>query len=102
RVIYVGTFSKTMAGSFRTGYLAAAARLASELNELKVVTAVSTSAHDERLIFQLIEHGHYLKHLRRLRARASAATTASVEALEALGFAIRRPIGGGFYLWIDL
>src|SRR5690606_27146904 len=37
RVIYVGTFSKTMAGSFRTGYLAAAARLASELNELKVV-----------------------------------------------------------------
>lgn len=102
RVIYVGTFSKTMAGSFRTGYLAAAPRLASELNELKVVTAVSTSAHDERLIFQLIEHGHYLKHLRRLRARASAATAASVEALEALDFVIRRPIGGGFYLWIDL
>jgi len=102
RVIYIGTFSKTLAGSFRTGYLAAAPRLASELNELKVVTAVSTSAHDERLIFQLIEHGHYLKHLRRLRARASKATTESVEALEALGLSIRRPIGGGFYLWIDL
>jgi len=102
RVIYIGTFSKTMAGSFRTGYLAAAPQLASELNELKVVTAVSTSAHDERLIFQLVEHGHYLKHLRRLRARASAATAASVEALEALGLQIRRPIGGGFYLWVEL
>lgn len=102
RVIYIGTFSKTLAASFRTGYLAAAPRLASELNELKVVTAVSTSAHDERLIFQLVEHGHYLKHLRRLRARASAATAASVKALEALGFGIRRPIGGGFYLWIEL
>lgn len=102
RVIYIGTFSKTLAASFRTGYLAAAPRLAGELNELKVVTAVSTSAHDERLIFQLIEHGHYLKHLRRLRKRASDATAASVEALEALGFNIRRPIGGGFYLWIDL
>lgn len=102
RVIYIGTFSKTMAGSFRTGYLAAAPHLASELNELKVITAVSTSAHDERLIFQLIEHGHYLKHLRRLRARASEATAASVDALEALGLAIRRPIGGGFYLWIEL
>lgn len=102
RVIYVGTFSKTLAGSFRAGYLAAAPRLASEINELKLITAVSTSAHDERLIFQLIEHGHYLKHLRRLRSRASKATSESVSALEALGFQIRRPIGGGFYLWIDL
>ncbi|MFD0847264.1 aminotransferase-like domain-containing protein [Sphingosinicella xenopeptidilytica] len=102
RVIYIGTFSKTLAGSFRTGYLAAAPRLASELNDLKIATAVSTSAHDERLIFQLVEHGHYLKHLRRLRARASAATTASVDALEALGLTIRRPIGGGFYLWVEL
>jgi DNA-binding transcriptional MocR family regulator len=102
RVIYIGTFSKTLAGSFRTGYLAAAPKLAGELNELKVVTAISTSAHDERLIFQLVEHGHYLKHLRRLRARASAATAASIEALEGLGFSIRRPIGGGFYLWVEL
>lgn len=102
RVIYIGTFSKTLAASFRTGYLAAAPQLASELNELKVVTAVSTSAHDERLIFQLIEHGHYLKHLRRLRARASAASEACVEALESLGLSLRRPIGGGFYLWIEL
>jgi DNA-binding transcriptional MocR family regulator len=102
RVIYIGTFSKTLAGSFRAGYLAGAANLASELNELKVITTISTSAHDERLIFQLIENGHYLKHLRRLRARASAATAESVEALEALGLTIRRPIGGGFYLWVDL
>ena len=102
RVLYIGTFSKTLAASFRCGYLAAAPRLAGELNELKVVTAVSTSAHDERLIFQLIEQGHYLKHLRRLRLRASKATIESVEALERLGFRIRRPFGGGFYLWIEL
>ena len=102
RVIYIGTFSKTLAGSLRTGYLAASPQLAAELNELKVITTVSTSAHDERLIFQLIEHGHYLKHLRRLRTRASKATADSVKALEACGFEIRRPIGGGFYLWIDL
>ncbi len=102
RVIYIGTFSKTLAGSLRCGYIAAAPKLASELNELKVITAVSTSAHDERLIFQLVEHGHYLKHLRRLRSRASKATAESVKALEDIGFDVRRPIGGGFYLWIDL
>jgi DNA-binding transcriptional MocR family regulator len=102
RVIYIGTFSKTLAGSLRTGYLAASPKLAAELNELKVITTVSTSAHDERLIFQLIEHGHYLKHLRRLRARASKATAESIEALESCGFEINRPVGGGFYLWISL
>ncbi|MDG2535897.1 PLP-dependent aminotransferase family protein [Sphingomonas sp. HITSZ_GF] len=102
RVIYIGTFSKTLAGSLRTGYLAASPMLAAELNELKVITTVSTSAHDERLIYQLIEHGHYLKHLRRLRARASKATAESVKALEGCGFEINRPIGGGFYLWIEL
>lgn len=102
RVIYIGTFSKTLAGSLRTGYLAASPQLAAELNELKVITTVSTSAHDERLIFQLIENGHYIKHLRRLRARASKATAESVKALEGCGFEISRPIGGGFYLWIDL
>ncbi|WBO21340.1 aminotransferase-like domain-containing protein [Sphingomonas abietis] len=102
RVIYVGTFSKTLAASFRVGYIAANATIASEINELKVVTTVSTSAHDERLIFELIDKGHYLKHLRRLRARASRATEETVTGLEAAGYSVRRPLGGGFYLWIDL
>lgn len=102
RVIYVGTFSKTLAASFRVGYIAASSAIAAEINELKVVTTVATSAHDERLIFQLIDQGHYLKHLRRLRARASKATADTVNCLTAAGFAIRRPLGGGFYLWIDL
>ncbi|MFC3581868.1 aminotransferase-like domain-containing protein [Sphingomonas hylomeconis] len=102
RVIYIGTFSKTLAGSFRAGYIAAAHDLAHDLNELKVITTVSTSAHDERLIFQLIENGHYLKHLRRLRTRAIKASAESVAALESLGLTIRRPIEGGFYLWVDL
>jgi DNA-binding transcriptional MocR family regulator len=102
RVIYVGTFSKTLAASFRVGYVAAAPEIARNLNEYKVVTTVSTSAHDERLIYQLIENGHYLKHLRRLRTRASRATTETVAGLEQAGFAVRRPLGGGFYLWIEL
>lgn len=102
RVVYIGTFSKTLAASFRVGYVAASPGVAAELNELKVVTTVSTSAHDERLIFQLIDKGHYLKHLRRLRARASRATQDTIIGLEEAGFAVRRPLSGGFYLWIDL
>lgn len=102
RVIYIGTFSKTLAASFRVGYVAAAPAIAAEINELKVITSVATSAHDERLIFQLIDEGHYLKHLRRLRGRVSKATAETVDGLERAGFSVPRPLGGGFYVWIAL
>ncbi len=102
RVIYVGTFSKTLAASFRVGYVAASPARAAALNDVKLMTTVATSAHDERLIFGLIDQGHYLKHLRRLRGRVSRATTATVNGLEAAGCPVRRPVGGGFYLWVRL
>ena len=102
RVIYVGTFSKTLAASFRVGYVAASPARAAALNDVKLMTTVATSAHDERLIFGLIDQGHYLKHLRRLRGRVSRATTATLSGLEALGCPVQRPVGGGFYLWVRL
>lgn len=102
RVIYVGTFSKTLAASFRIGYMATSTERAADLNRLKVVTSISTSAHDERLVFDLIDQGQYLKHLRRLRSRVSEATAETSEALERAGYAITRPHGGGFYVWLQL
>lgn len=102
RVIYVGTFSKTLAASFRIGYIATSADRAVELNRLKVVTSIATSAHDEQLVFELIDQGQYLKHLRRLRSRVSQATAETTEALEHAGYEISRPHGGGFYVWLQL
>ncbi len=102
RVIYVGTFSKTLAASFRVGYVAASPARAAALNDVKLMTTVATSAHDERLVFGLIDQGHYLKHLRRLRGRVSRATAATIAELEAVGCPVQRPVGGGFYLWIRL
>jgi DNA-binding transcriptional MocR family regulator len=102
RVIYIGSFSKTLAGSFRVGYMAAAPELAAELNEMKVITIVSTSGQNERLVFSLIEDARYLKYLRRLRERISRATAETVRGLEDAGFAVSRPLGGGYYVWVSL
>jgi DNA-binding transcriptional MocR family regulator len=102
RVIYIGSFSKTLPGSFRVGYVATAANVAEELNEMKVITMVSTSAQNERLLYSLIEGAHYLKYLRRLRERISKATAETVRGLEEAGFAVPRPLGGGYYVWIPL
>jgi DNA-binding transcriptional MocR family regulator len=102
RVIYIGTFSKTLSASFRIGYIATSTERATELNRLKVITSISTSAHDEQLVFELIDQGQYLKHLRRLRSRVSQATAETTDALERVGYQISRPLGGGFYIWLQL
>ncbi|MFX1689806.1 PLP-dependent aminotransferase family protein [Paraburkholderia sp. A2RI-6] len=102
RVIYIGSFSKTLPGSVRVGYVAAAQEVAEELNEMKVITIVSTSAQNERLVYSLIEGAHYLKFLRRLRERIHEATAETVKGLEKAGLNVPRPLSGGYYVWVQL
>lgn len=102
RVLYVGTFSKTLSASLRVGFLAGSAPAAQALNDLKLLTVVSTSQYAERLVAQLIGEGHYLRHLRRLRRRVELATTEALRNLAEAGLALDRPPDGGFYLWAKL
>ncbi len=102
RVLYVGSFSKTLSASLRCGYVAGAPEVIRSLVDLKMVTTVATSAHVERLVIDLIDSGHYLKHLRRLRARMDEGTRATARALGDLGIEIPLPKGPGFYLWVPL
>ncbi|TPG55744.1 PLP-dependent aminotransferase family protein [Roseomonas nepalensis] len=102
RVLYVGTFSKTLSASLRVGYVAAAAPVARALDDLKLITVVSTSQFTERLVAGLIRDGHYLRHLRRLRQRVEAATAQALQDLASVGLPIAPPPCRGFYLWAAL
>ena len=102
RVLYVGTFSKTLSASLRVGYVAAHRRITASLSDIKLLTVVATSDHIERFVFGLISGGHYLRHIRRLRARVAEATTRAVADLGAMGLPVSRPRDGGFYLWAEL
>jgi len=102
RVLYVGTFSKTLSASLRVGFLAGNGPTVQALNDLKLLTIVSTSQYAERLVARLIEEGHYLRHLRRLRKRVEAATTEALRNLASIGLPLARPPDGGFYLWAEL
>jgi len=99
RVIYIGTFSKTLSASLRVGYLAASPALAQSLCDLKMLTVVSTSDYLERLVFTLIAGGQYLRHLRRLKARIETASADALAALERVGIAVAAPPTGGYYIW---
>jgi DNA-binding transcriptional MocR family regulator len=102
RVLYVGTFSKTLSASLRVGYVAADRRSTASLSDIKLLTSVATSDHIERFVFGLISGGHYLRHLRRLRGRVAEATTRALADLDAIGLAVTRPRDSGFYLWAEL
>jgi len=102
RVLHVGTFSKTLSASLRVGFVAAAPGTARALGDMKLLTVVATSQYVERVVAGLIEGGHYLRHLRRLRARVERATDAALRDLATAGLHPPRPPGGGFYLWAPL
>ncbi|WP_431283907.1 PLP-dependent aminotransferase family protein [Humitalea sp. 24SJ18S-53] len=102
RVIHIGTFSKTLSASLRVGHVVADPATARALNDLKMLTVVSTSQFVERFVSQLIAAGHYLRHLRRLRARIAVATTEAVTGLASVGWPVAPPSGGGLYLWVPL
>lgn len=102
RVLYVGTFSKTLSASLRVGFVAAHPAIAAALADVKLLTVVATSGHVERFVMRLIASGHYLRHLRRLRGRIETATATALRDLDGIGLHVPRPRDGGFYRWAEL
>ncbi|MBP2302709.1 aminotransferase-like domain-containing protein [Azospirillum picis] len=102
RVIYVGTFSKTLSASLRVGYVAARRPLIDRLCDVKMLTVVSTSDYVERIVYGFIASGNYLRHLRKLRTRIEEHTERAVPALGRLGLRLPPAATGGYYLWGEL
>lgn len=101
RVIYIGTFSKTLSASLRCGFLSAHPSLVAPLTDMAILTTVATSDFVERFVFGLIQSGQYLRHLRRLRARVEAANEKAVDALDQAGLDVHPSRVPGFYLWAE-
>lgn len=102
RVIYVGSYSKTLSASLRVGYVAASPAIVGVLADIKLLTVVATSDHVERFVSGLIDEGHYLRHLRRLRSRIESATASALRELRSLGLEVSAPRDPGYYLWVSL
>jgi GntR family transcriptional regulator/MocR family aminotransferase len=67
RVLYAGTFSKTLFPSLRLGYLVVPTDLVSVFQSAKAVTNRHAPLLDQVVLCDFISEGHWGRHLRRMR-----------------------------------
>jgi DNA-binding transcriptional MocR family regulator len=98
-VIYVRSFSKSLSGSLRVGFIAASRARIDSLANMKVLAAISTSLFTERLVYRLITTGHYGAFLRRVRQRIAAARADALKLLRGAEMEIFVEPRGANFLW---
>jgi DNA-binding transcriptional MocR family regulator len=102
RVIYLGSFSKTVTAAVRVGYVACSREVARDLADFKMVVGLSTSEINERAIHDLLSEGGYRKHRERLRQRLYEERTSLSRRITDLGFRLFCEPAGGCLLWAEL
>ncbi len=68
RVVYVGSFSKTMLPTLRIGFVVGPPGLSAALRAAKYVTDWHTSLPTQAALARFIDDGHLARHIRRMRA----------------------------------
>lgn len=99
RVIYVGSFSKTLSGSLRVGFIACGRAVMDELVDTKMVTGITSSLLSERLVYCLLADGHYRKFAARIRDRIAEARCRTVKVFETMGIETFCQQEAGMFIW---
>jgi GntR family transcriptional regulator / MocR family aminotransferase len=81
RVIYIGTFSRTVFSSLRIGYLIAPKSLIPAFTAAKWLCDRHTPTLEQETLAEFIDRGIYERYLRRVRRRNAARREALLEAL---------------------
>jgi 2-aminoadipate transaminase len=103
-VVFLSSFSKTVAPGIRTGYVLLPEKLVPEIEALVLENYVSPAIFVEAALYDFVTGGRYGPNLERVRAGLRIRRDAMTAALEReLGTSATwsRP-EGGYFLWLDL
>lgn len=102
RVIYLGSFSKSMFPGLRIGYMVADAPMIAAAREARAIMLRHPPAHLQRITAHFLSLGHYDAHVVRLRGEMKRRRGAMMDALSRTGFRIAgTPRDGGASLWLS-
>lgn len=104
RVIYVGSFSKTLFPALRLGFVVVPPDLRDAFVAVRRATDLHPPRLDQAVLADFIEGGHYERHLRRVRAACRERLEALHEALgrHCAGALRLRPVATGLHAVADL
>jgi GntR family transcriptional regulator/MocR family aminotransferase len=103
RVIYVGTFSKTLFPALRLGFLIVPRDLQAGFVTARLATDLHPPLLEQRVLAAFIQRGHYERHLRRMQALYAERLDALRRALDRSGAPLRlRPVHAGMHAVVDV
>ena len=104
RVVYLSSFSKTLAPGYRVAWIDAPAPIAAKLELAKQAADLCTGVFDQRIVFEACRRGILERQLPLLRAHYQQKRDVMVESLRThMGEDVSWPDPrGGFFIWATL
>ncbi|GAB1043138.1 MAG: PLP-dependent aminotransferase family protein [Shewanella algae] len=103
RTLHCGSFSKSLVGGFRVGWVAAG-KMALSIQKLQLMSTLATSTPVQLALAHYLSTRSYETHLRQLRRTLEQRKFATWQALKnRLPDSVRVHYGdGGYFLWVEL
>jgi DNA-binding transcriptional MocR family regulator len=99
RVIYIGSFSKTLSSSLRVGFVLAEPEVIARLAQVKMISSMGASRFSEAVVASLMASGAYRKLVQRQRQRLNTDRTAALQLLEDADWEVFGKPTGGLFIW---
>jgi DNA-binding transcriptional MocR family regulator len=99
RVIYIGSFSKSLSASLRVGYIACSQELIEPLTRLKLLTCVAVPAFCERFVNTILADGTYAGHMKDVQQKLIMQQVQTQQSLLRRGWQFDIAPESGMFIW---
>ena len=101
RVIYLGSFTKTLAPNLRVGFAACEIGLAKALTDQKMLSGLTSPELGERIVYRVLTEGHYRRHIDHLRTCLDEVHPTAVKGLQRAGLKLFCEPHAGMFVWAN-